>query len=243
MPTICEVGDPNGDIQILATGDSKMLQYYGVLDTIGKTYGWSIEFATKSSCNWIAAVQEIHDRPYDECFAFGERVTDYMERMEPDYVLTSGGMFRLADRDETTDQDRAQVLAQRWRDAQAMGADVIVLLENPYPVGVVPVYECVEANLGSLVECAFDQQTGVNRSAAPSQVLASKGLAGVSTLTLNDYICPQDSCSPVIGNVMVYRQGSHLTNTYAMSLEDVMGERLAEIIVDGALTAGPVPRR
>jgi hypothetical protein len=35
---------------------------------------------------------------------------------------------------------------------------------------------------------------------------------------INDAICPTERCAAVIGNVLIYRQGSHLTATYVATL-------------------------
>jgi hypothetical protein len=50
---------------------------------------------------------------------------------------------------------------------------------------------------------------------------------------LFDAICPVDPCSPVIGNVLVYRQGAHITATYVKTLTP----RLAKALTHEGLRA------
>jgi hypothetical protein len=38
---------------------------------------------------------------------------------------------------------------------------------------------------------------------------------GVHLIDLTDTICPQAQCPPVVGDVLVYRRGSHLTKLAA----------------------------
>lgn len=45
-----------------------------------------------------------------------------------------------------------------------------------------------------------------------------------------DQICPTATCLPVIGGVLVYRQGSHLTATYVASTTPVFETRLQQLI-------------
>ena len=52
----------------------------------------------------------------------------------------------------------------------------------------------------------------------------------MSRLDLTDYICPDRTCEPVIGNVLVYRQGSHITKTYIDTLAPFLGKQLAPIV-------------
>lgn len=47
-----------------------------------------------------------------------------------------------------------------------------------------------------------------------------------------DYICPDDECVPVIGHVLVYRQTSHLTDTYVRTLTDDLAEQLVPAVKD-----------
>jgi hypothetical protein len=58
------------------------------------------------------------------------------------------------------------------------------------------------------------------------QVVAAQGLPNVRVVDLNDAICPTDPCAPVIGNVLVYRDTSHLTGTYVRSLVPRLTERI-----------------
>lgn len=53
-----------------------------------------------------------------------------------------------------------------------------------------------------------------------------------------DWFCPFEWCSPVIGNIVVYRDRDHMTNAYARSLAPLLGEQ-----VDAALAhAGAAAR-
>src|SRR5690606_9919936 len=109
-------------------------------------------------------------------------------------------------------------LAERWRELQSLGTQVVVLLDNPTPGDAAPVYDCVATNRDDLGACTFNRAEGIASSGAPTLQAAAAEVEGVVVLDLTDHICPQERCFPVIGNVLVYRQGSHLTNTYAMSL-------------------------
>jgi len=49
-------------------------------------------------------------------------------------------------------------------------------------------------------------------------------------LSFNDVFCPNDSCPPVIGNVVVYRDKHHLTAAFAQSLAAVLEGRLVDAL-------------
>ena len=56
--------------------------------------------------------------------------------------------------------------------------------------------------------------------------------AGLPFVDLTEFICPSADCPPVIGNVLVYRQGSHLTKTYV----ETMAPRLEAALVKAGVT-------
>jgi len=238
-PIVCVAGDPNGDVRIAAVGDSKLLQYYDALDLIGKSRGWRIEFMTKSACSWTADTIELDGAPYTECSAFDQAVLATIQASPFDFVLTSGSPYRISGRATTTDEERAKGLATAWEEAAATGATVVVLAEPPRPVEKPAVFDCVDKHRSDPGACAYDRADGVDRSAVRSQLLAAGMVPGTRVVSVSDYVCPQASCAPVIGNVLVLRQGSHMTNTYAVTLAPVLGERLARAIVEGDELVGP----
>jgi hypothetical protein len=63
-------------------------------------------------------------------------------------------------------------------------------------------------------------------------------MKGVHVIDMTDAICPTARCAPVIGNVLVYRQGSHLTATYVESLAPRLGEELASAGLGAACGGG-----
>jgi hypothetical protein len=62
----------------------------------------------------------------------------------------------------------------------------------------------------------------------------------VPMIDLFDVICPTTKCPPVVGNVMVYRRGSHLSATYVRSLTPQLAKAMAGAGV--AVRYTPPPR-
>ncbi len=57
---------------------------------------------------------------------------------------------------------------------------------------------------------------------------AAAKVEGASLIDATPMICPWKMCPAVIGDVLVYRNGSHLTATYVRTLTPWLGERLPE---------------
>ena len=46
---------------------------------------------------------------------------------------------------------------------------------------------------------------------------------------MNDLLCDDGTCSPVVGGVLVYRDHHHLTRTYVMTLAPYLEQQLLSI--------------
>jgi hypothetical protein len=118
-------------------------------------------------------------------------------------------------------------LTDIWARVTQLGTKVVVFLDNPRPPKeVLPVYQCILKHKGKNQRCAFDRAAAVEASASSTQRLAAEAVHGVKVIDLADYICPSTKCAPVIGDVLIYRQGSHITNTYARTLAPVITNQL-----------------
>ncbi|MQA60043.1 MAG: acyltransferase family protein [Actinophytocola sp.] len=235
-PVSCTYGDPDGDVEVALVGDSKALQWIPALDDIGERRGWRVRTFTKSSCPFTEATIEQRGKPYDNCRQWGDNVEAELLDDPPDAVLTSQiRAIALADPADTASGQWRDVmiaaLRERWSDLTAAGIDVAVLRDNPRPPEeLVPVYECVDQHRDDLMSCAFPRKAGEWLSGARAQLPAAKNTPKVSLIDMNDYICPGDVCPPVVGDVLVYRQGAHLTKTYVETLEPLLEKRLAPVV-------------
>ena len=55
-------------------------------------------------------------------------------------------------------------------------------------------------------------------------------MPGVHILDLTDQICPAPVCPAILHNVLIYRDRTHLTGTFAGSLAPTMGRRLTAVL-------------
>ena len=53
---------------------------------------------------------------------------------------------------------------------------------------------------------------------------------GVEVIDVLPWVCPRQTCWPVIGEVLVYRQGSHVTATYARSMSEVIVQGMEPLL-------------
>ena len=230
-PKSCSWGDPDGTFDVAVVGDSKALQWTSAFDEVGRTEGWRVTTWTKSACAFADVVQTQNGQPYDSCVEWNAAVLAELEASRPDVLVTSQRSSSAMPPEGGDSSSDAMVagLERRWQQVTDLGIRVVVLLDNPAPPD--EVYECVAENLDSLTTCAFDRAEGVERSAAPELTAAAEALGDtVGVADMTPWVCPTEQCAPVIGDVLVYRQGSHLTDTYVRSTADMMRDELVAAI-------------
>jgi peptidoglycan/LPS O-acetylase OafA/YrhL len=222
-PVACVYGKVDAPITIAVVGDSKMAQWVSALAKLADRNGWRIVAYTKSSCSFSAAEVSNGGVPYHECTQWGRSVLDILTNdLRPDFVLTSHGR-------RDPEAELIEGFESWWGRMAAAGATVIALADNPHPR--MNVYECVEQNPGRLRNCSFPRAEG---SGTPSLREAARRMK-VPFVDLTDAICPTERCAPVIGNVLIYRQGSHVTKTYI----DTMAPRLERALMDAGVPSLP----
>jgi hypothetical protein len=110
-----------------------------------------------------------------------------------------------------------------------LAREVLILGDTPTPKGDVP--SCVAAHTASLGKCNTQRSDAV----LDHWLVVDAELAAdhdASSVTTSDWLCTQEQCPVVIGDVLVYRDESHLTTAAAELLTPYV-----KAAVSGALTS------
>ena len=210
VDTTCTYGDKDGETVVALVGDSKMGQWFPAFDEIAKQEGWRIDLYLKSTCAFA-----LGDSPDAPCVEFTKNSLELMrsdQRRMPDVVISSQG----------ADDIESEHLAAPLRELKASGAKIVVVGDNQAPSR--EVYTCVEEAGGKdYAGCGFDP-----KEIDPSLSQAAD-LVGALYLPANEWICPPGvtTCPPAVGGSLIYRQGSHITATYARTMTPVIWRELA----------------
>ena len=234
-PELCEFGDTSSDRVVVIVGDSKVVQWETALSDLGKREGWKLVQITKSACPFTDASIRTGNRQkvWTDCREWGRRALKKILDLHPELVIASHRKNSALPKGKTAQSDlrrsaMVQGMASYWRTITQAGIPLAVLLDNPEPK-TEGIYECVAKHENNLRACAFDESDGLRRSGASSQLAAAAEVPAVKVINMSNVICPDaDRCAPVIGNVLVYRQGTHLTRTFVDSAEPQLAAALAK---------------
>lgn len=229
VDTSCVYGAEDGDKTIAMLGDSKMGQWFPAVESIAGSEGWRLELYLKSACAFT------YDGAKSDCEEFSKNANKHFdEEGAPDIALVSQGA--------PSSKDLRAGIAEAVKELQAKGTEVVIVSDSPRP-DQGSVYTCVEEHPDDFSACSFPAADKGRKGTGTKALKAAADETTAPFVDLNEWICPPgDECPPVIGDTLVYRQGSHVTASYIRSLtpmlyralaaEDLTTKNSSEITVD-----------
>ena len=222
---VCTYGIRDASRVLLLAGDSKAVQWAPAFDAVARAAGWRLEIVGKSACTFTDALLVYQGANYDGCTRWNSELKQWLLANPPTVLVVNGGATSgIFQGSALTSDGLAAGYAHLWTDLSEAGIHPIVLLDNAGPPA--PVYECVAEHPTALSTCAFDFASAAAGSGAVAQAAAAAEV-GLPVMDLRSWICPHLTvCPAVIGDVLVYRQGSHLTATYITTLAPMLSDAL-----------------
>jgi len=228
-PVSCDYGSPDAATTIAVVGDSKAAQWVPAFEVLAREHDWRVVTYTKSACQFATVETSLDGAVYQTCRDWTDSVLEELTGPDrPDVVVTAGqrseGVVGGEDGDLDLSEDAmVDALVDTWTRLEDAGVKVVSLADTPQTF--TEVYACVADHPDDLGACTYDRQHGIDASGAPTQREAAAA-AGVPFVDLTDFICPAADCPPVIGNVLIYRQGSHITKSYIETLAPRLDQAL-----------------
>ncbi len=232
----CTWGKKGAATKIAVVGDSKLAQWTSAIDPLIPKQDWRVVSYMKSACDFADVDQDLRTGvPHPTCRPWVKKVLAKLTGPErPDVVVLSQRGTRAGDDPEQRSEQRARMrttMVATWKKLTAVGIRIVVIADNPDPA--MEVHDCVAKYGQDAKRCSFERAAGVTRSAAPLQLEVTRKLGGRQVkpgdripddfkapvyVDLVDEICKGATCPPVAGDLLIYRQGSHLTATFVASL-------------------------
>ncbi|GAA1750138.1 acyltransferase family protein [Luedemannella helvata] len=236
----CEFGDPAGRVTVAVAGDSHVAQWLPAIEPIAQELGWRAHMYTKSSCPVLdAEIVKPSAQQVASCAEWNRELRRLLlGPARPDVLITSSARYRVRRADGAAsgadDDVIVDALRRTWQAFVDAGVRVVVLRDTPYPEQHIP--DCAAAHRTQLTRCSFPRSAAL-KGTGEAQEAAAREMRGVTLVDLNDAICPTPRCAAVIGGVLIYRDKSHLTASYAASLRPRLRTALVDALGDGP--AGP----
>jgi peptidoglycan/LPS O-acetylase OafA/YrhL len=223
----CGYGDPKGVETVVVFGDSHAGQWFPALEAIAKERRWRLIPMTKNACTPASVMINLRElkRNYTECVQWRANVLTKLAALKPSRVIMSSNGDGGA-------PVGAQNVDEAWRDGwvetiravKRVTRTVVLIEDTPWPNGDVP--DCVAAHADDVRVCARPRAQAVAKPQRRDLVRAAAQREGVQVIDPVGWFCTTKTCPPIIGSAMVFRDGSHVSATYASRLAPVLGGQL-----------------
>lgn len=219
----CEHADTAGDVTIVLFGDSHALQWLPALTIPATEEGWRVVNLTKAACPPAEILSGRKDPQAGvSCERWRKRALDWLAVEKPEVAVLAGGgrIYNLVDEsgERLPEESRTPTwLAGLTRTLEAMPAEtsVIVLADTPFlkrnPA------TCLEDDDSDLAACSTPRAAAIDLAFDRAEREATEA-AGAIYADFSALVCPYGPCPVVIGDVLVYRNADHITQTYAEQL-------------------------
>jgi hypothetical protein len=215
LPKVCVLGVKSAPVKVGMIGDSHIGPWVGAVSALAATNNWRVELYWKGGCPFSDA-QRVHDAVLTKtCKSYNTDARRRILAAHYDVLITTqvSGVEWMPTGGATSSETAENGLVSLWSAITKSGTSVVVIKDNPRPIP--KVLTCLKTR--GLTKCNAKRATAFlhDPQVAAVQRLASKR---VVLANFDNVFCDPTTCSPVIGNVIVYRDANHLTSTFTKSL-------------------------
>jgi peptidoglycan/LPS O-acetylase OafA/YrhL len=229
----CVLGKATGwSKHLIVIGDSHSNALLGAYEKIADDNGWRIDLAGIGGCYLTTAQQNaVNDRSMRGCNAWKHAAINYVrEHRDADALVVTHSTTQMPvslPPGKARDTATRNGLVDAWEQAAGDELPVIAIRDNPLPRP--DVIACVSRMSGPTTDaCDRPRSEALATTDSSAEAVAAFRAAGgrAATIDLSDHYCTDTTCPAVVGGVLVYRDTTHITATWAMSLEPYLERAL-----------------
>jgi len=214
-----EYGETKDYIATIAlVGSSHSEQWFGAIHEAAKGEKYRILNITRSGTRFSTGYEDDTLKGI-----WNKNVLEYLKDADVDLIIS-----HVTAANSTKDKIHQQMVDQMQYVKDEYGIDGLALRDNPrYSFNVL---ESLETS--SIKETTKKMNAEVNQRDEAYWKNFEQTNKSLYKLDLTDYFRVDGEFRPVIGNVVIYRDISHMTNSYAESFGPVFKQKLNEVVTD-----------
>lgn len=227
---ICSEGPETGAaLRVALVGDSHSNQYLSALKELAAKYRWRFDVYGKTGCIWTAAVQEQSASWVQDCESWKRKLNQHLATVAPyDVIITSYYASSPIRQGSGKSLERTIIdgFVDVWRPVTERGSQIVAIRDNPRARA--DYLTCIDRNRDDPAEACSVTESDAYRF-FDGQPEAVAEVPGAHLLDLGAFFCQNQTCPPVIGGVIVYRDPSHLTSSYARTLTPMLRDGVLKL--------------
>ena len=227
----CAFGDVGSPTSVVLFGDSHASMWFPAVDYAANQHGWQLYNWAKATCPPLYDIpiySPVLGRNFSECETWRQNVLALIQQDHPALVILAmtrdyASIYGFS----SYDQQWLTGLGQMVATIRHIGPKVLVISQVPIPPG--PVYDCLSEHLTDAVACTMPVGQVVNEAGMADE-RAVVTAAGGTYLDIQPWFCTAQTCGVIVGNILMWRDASHITEPYSVFLGPAMSADLAEAL-------------
>ena len=202
-------------MRVVLVGDSHAAQWLPALKRISEARSWSLTTMLRTGCPLNRTYTTRAQENSGACIKWVSAVLDRLQTEDYTLMVTSafsGTGYASADGTDGV----AAGFASAWSEARRSGTRVAAIRDTPIPekAGIGDVPSCLLANSTQAQACDVSESHAL---LPDPQIEAAAQSPSVGIIDMTSAFCRSNECFAAIGGVLVYRDGNHITRTFAES--------------------------
>jgi peptidoglycan/LPS O-acetylase OafA/YrhL len=211
----CVLGPGTATPSLYIFGDSHAAHWTPVLERYAAERGIRIRRLAAGGCGSYL-VTPVNESTRN-CLAWRDEVFDLIEQEQPEVVLLSNHSIAAQNRDRDEWDRGVRETIRRI----SPSSRVVVLGVTPWSGTSIP--ECLAENLTATAECEPDADLYHRFSEDERRVSTEEGAGWIDTAS---WLCDDERCPVVVGDILVYRDKDHLTVPFIEARYDQLAAAL-----------------
>jgi peptidoglycan/LPS O-acetylase OafA/YrhL len=236
----CVFGDTDGEFTIGLIGDSHAAQWFAAINTIAISNEWRLIAHTQGGCPLLDVVtwNRGADAVFSHCASWRDAVIDDLQQEAVDVVIVSQhwGLLDASTREAVPASVWERDLPTLFDRLRSVDIEPVLFLDSPDPYGSVPA--CAVSHKTDLTSCEPGMLRNTERSVREVATSIADEMS-VGVIDPHVWLCvdvsPDDDsdttrCPVVVGDILVYRDSHHLSNTFVEWFTPVISAELVDWI-------------
>ena len=212
----CVYGDPkaSADRTVVLFGDSHVEQWFPAVNRMAIQKHWRVVTWTKAACPAarLTVFNPALNRDYTECDQWRADTIARIRALRPALVVV--GQSENVASSSVPPAAFAAATVETLTELREGGHSKVVYVQDiPIPGSDLP--GCVAAHLNDVRPCTFARNAAYTYPDRHRAIAPALRKAGVRFVDPVEWFCSKTRCGAVVGNVLVYRNDSHMTVPYS----------------------------
>ena len=138
------------------------------------------------------------------------------EKVQVVFISSSVKLMAASTHNPYSPQQIIDAQTELLTQLKAAGITPILITDTPYPGDNLPI--CLSRSIKNVPRCTYDREKGF-RVERIQAIIDAGAKNDVQVLDISNWLCGVTKCPAIVGNILVNRDGDHITTKYAQWLQ------------------------